>query len=80
MLGGHGEVGEYDGEIRGLLVPRHTGSGVGEPGVAPTIDGIAAKLETAAVQGYGSSLLGALFESCGGLAEGPLNRAIPNDP
>ena len=36
MLGGHGKVGEVDGEIRGLLVPRQTGSGVGEPGVAPT--------------------------------------------
>ena len=52
MLGGHGKVGEIDGEIRRLLVPRQTGSGVGEPGVAPTIDGVAAKLETAAVQGY----------------------------
>ena len=80
MLGGHGKVGEIDGEIRGLLVPRQTGSGVGKPGVAPTIDGVAAKLETAAVQGYGSSLLGALLKSCGSLAEGPVDRAAPNDP
>jgi hypothetical protein len=63
MLGGDGKVGEIDGEIRGLLVPRQTGSGAGEPGVAPTIDGVAAKLETAAVQGLGSSLLGALLKS-----------------
>jgi hypothetical protein len=26
MLGGHGNLGEIDGEIRGLLVPRQTGS------------------------------------------------------
>ncbi len=80
MLGGHGKVGEIDGEIRGLLVPRQAGSGVGKRGVAPTIDGVAAKFETAAVQGYGSSLLGALFESRGWLAEGPVDRAAPNDP
>ena len=49
MLGAHGEVGENDGEIRGLLVPMQTGSGVGEPGVAPTIDGIASKFEAAEV-------------------------------
>ena len=80
MLGGHGNLGKIDGEIRGLLVPRPTGSGVGERGVAPTIDGVAAKFETAAIQGCGSFLLGALFESCGWLAEGPVDRAAPNDP
>ncbi len=42
-------MGEIDGEFRGLLGPRQTGSGVGEPGIAPTIDGVAARLETAAV-------------------------------
>jgi hypothetical protein len=80
MHGGHGKVGEIDGEIRGLLVPRQTGSGVGEPCVAPPIDGVAAKLETTAVQGYGSSLLGALFKRFGWLAEGPVDRAASNDP
>ena len=51
MLGGHGNLGEIDGEIRDLLVPRQTGFGFGEHGVPPTIDGVASKLETAAVQG-----------------------------
>ena len=73
-------MGEIDGEIRDLLVPRQTGFGFGERGVAPTSDGVAAKFETAAVQGYGSSLLGALFKSFGWLAEGPVDRAAPNDP
>ena len=49
-------------------------------GLMPTIDGVAAKLERAPGQGYGSSLLGALFESCGWLAEDPVDRAAPNDP
>ena len=51
MLGGDGNLGEIDGEILDSLVPRQTGIGSGERGVAPTIDGVAAKLETAAVHG-----------------------------
>jgi|TARA_B110000116_G_C16359434_1_gene369134 hypothetical protein len=56
------------------------GLGLENLGLMPTIDGVAAKLERAPGQGYGSSLLGALFESCGWLAEDPVDRAAPNDP
>ena len=51
MPGGDAHVGEADGEFRDLLVPRQTGIGFGEPGVAPTIDGVAEEFETAAVHG-----------------------------
>ena len=48
---GHGILVEHDGKIHDLLVPRQTGFGFGEHGVAPAAGCVAAEHETATVHG-----------------------------
>ncbi len=63
MLPSHGILVENDGRIHDLLVPRQTGFGFGEHGVAPAACCVAPEHETATVHGWKAALLGAVFES-----------------
>ncbi len=49
---GHGILVEHDGKIHDLLVPRQTGFGFGEHGLAPGAGCVAAEHEAATVHGW----------------------------